>query len=120
MAGAIRNEGEMSAPRAVRPRGRLKLTLFRLLAILLSLTPLVGAELLMRALDWGRPTNFEDPFVGFSDLHPLFVRDEATGRYETARSRLPWFNHESFATEKPADEFRIFVVGESTVQGQPY
>jgi tetratricopeptide (TPR) repeat protein len=97
-----------------------KSVLFRLTAILLGLTPLLAAEALLWAVDWGRPTDHGDPYVGFSDIHPLFVHNEATGRYEVPRSRRRHFNAESFAAPKPAGEYRIFVLGESTVQGQPY
>ncbi len=88
--------------------------------MLLGLTPLLAAEVALRAMDWGRPSDCDDPYVGFSDLHPLFVLNEDTGRYEIPRSRRRHFGPESFAAEKPAGEYRIFILGESTVQGQPY
>jgi hypothetical protein len=97
-----------------------KRLLFRLLAVFLSLSPLLAAELVFRALDIGRPTDYDDPFVGFSDVHPLFVLNEKTGKYEVPPSRYNFFRPESFAAEKPAREFRIFVLGGSTVQGRPY
>ncbi|MGF1580647.1 MAG: SGNH/GDSL hydrolase family protein [Gemmataceae bacterium] len=82
--------------------------------------PFVVLELLCRLFGWGLPTEFDDPFVGFSDVHPLFVLNEDTRRYEIPQSRLKFFCPESFSAEKPSDRFRIFVLGGSTVQGRPY
>ena len=81
---------------------------FRLLAVMLGLSPLVLAEVLLTALDWGRPTYDEDPFVGFSAVHPLFVLDDEGARYEIPRSRQGFFCTESFDAKKASDEFRIF------------
>src|SRR5215471_11729212 len=94
--------------------------LFRVVAVGLGLLPLLACELTLRALGIGKPTNFNDPFVGFSDVHPLFVLNEETGRYEIPKSRQTHFQPESFAAKKKADEFRIFVLGGSTVQGRPW
>lgn len=104
-----------------RPRpSRWRWLLFRLAAMLLGLLPLVAAEIALRAFDVGRPTDYDDPFVGFSDIHPLFVLNEEQGRYGIAKSRLSHFRPDSFRAEKPSNEFRIFVLGGSTVQGRPW
>src|SRR6185437_3129894 len=105
---------------ACRQLSRRRQIVYRAVALLIALAPFVAAEWTLRALDWGRPWDFADPYVGFSGIHPLFVLNEESARYETARSRRPWFNQESFAARKPANEYRIFVLGESTVQGQPF
>src|SRR5205085_3098240 len=76
--------------------------------------------LALRALGLGQATDFNDPFVGFSDIHPLFVLNEETGRYEIPKSRQTHFQPDGFAAEKSANEFRIFVLGGSTVQGRPW
>jgi len=94
--------------------------LFPLLAVLLGLSPFVAAEITFRALGWGRPDWGEDPFVGFSEVRPLFVLSEDGRQYVTDRTRLGYFRPEAFAAVKPADEFRIFVLGGSTVQGRPF
>lgn len=94
--------------------------LFRAGAVLLGLLPLVIGELALRGLGLGKPTDSNDPFVGFSDIHPLFVLDEDEGRYEIPKSRQTHFQPDSFAAAKPAKEFRIFVLGGSTVQGRPW
>lgn len=94
--------------------------MFRVAAVLLGLLPLLACEIALRALGLGKPTDFNDPFVGFSDIHPLFVLNESAGRYEIPKSRQTHFQPESFAARKPEDEFRIFVLGGSTVQGRPW
>ena len=99
---------------------RAKAITFRLLAILLGLSPLLLCEVALHLLGLGRATDYDDPFVGFSAIQPLFVKNEAAGRYEIAPARLEHFCADSFAAEKPAKEFRIFVLGGSTVQGRPW
>jgi len=93
---------------------------FRLVAILLGLSPLLFAEVVLRVAGLGKPTDGNDPFVGFSEIHPLFVLNEKTQHYEIAKSRLTHFRPTSFAAQKSANEFRIFVLGGSTVQGRPW
>ena len=94
--------------------------LFRLGAVAVGLAPFVLAETAFVMLDWGRPACRDDPFVGFSAVHPLFVPGADAARYEIAESRQGFFRPESFAAEKGADEFRIFCLGGSTVQGRPF
>ena len=101
------------------PRRRRR-WLFRVVAVLLGLAPFVLAELLCIACGWGRPVEHDDPFVGFSAVHPLFVLSEDGHRFEVARSRYKFFAPDSFPAKKGADEFRIFALGGSTVQGRPY
>ncbi len=106
---------------AVRPaRTVLKRWLFRLAAAMIGLGLLVIAEGLLRATNYGLLSELDDPFVGFDDVHPLFVLDESRERYEVDPARTAYFRPQSFAADKPADEFRIFCLGGSTVQGRPY
>jgi lysophospholipase L1-like esterase len=93
---------------------------FRLTAILLGLSVFPLAEGVCRVFDWGRPDEIDDPFVGFSDIHPLFVHNPEAEQYEIARSRLLFFKPDSFTSKKSATGFRIFCLGGSTVQGRPY
>jgi hypothetical protein len=97
-----------------------KALLFRVMAVALGLLPLALCELGLRATGLGKPTEYNDPFVGFSSIHPLFVLNEAVGKYEIPKSRQSHFQPESFPTKKAANEFRIFVLGGSTVQGRPW
>jgi len=109
-----------SSDTAKRAPSRRRAVGFRLAAVLLAVVPFALAELLFVILDWGRPTQHDDPFVGFSAIHPLFVRSADGRRYEIPRSRWRCFQPEWFAARKPADEYRIFCLGGSTVQGRPY
>jgi lysophospholipase L1-like esterase len=94
--------------------------LFRLAAIALGLLPVLAIEGTLRLFDLGRPADYEDPFVGFSAVHPLFVPDATGTNYEIPRSRQVFFCPESFPIHKPAGCRRVFVLGGSTVQGRPY
>lgn len=94
--------------------------LFRVAAVALGLLPLLACELALRGMGIGKPTDSNDPFIGFSNIHPLFVLNEHAGRYEIPKSRQVHFQPDSFAAKKPANEFRIFVLGGSTVQGRPW
>jgi len=119
----------MNAPQATadrpasptgRPLSRRRRWIFRLAAIALGLVPFIAFELVCLGLGWGRPELHDDPLVGFSNVRPLFVpTSDGLGR-EIPPSRLPWFCHDSFAVPKPANEFRAFVLGGSTVQGHPF
>ena len=103
-----------------RPKSLTKKILFRFLAVLLSLSPLFFFETLCRVNGWGNPVFYDDPYVGFSEIHPLFFHNEETDRYEISPSRYKFFNKDSFPAQKPPDQTRIFVLGGSTVQGRPY
>jgi lysophospholipase L1-like esterase len=94
--------------------------LLRLAAVAIGLAPFVVVEAALVALDWGRPTYRDDPFVGFRAVHPLFVLNEEGTRYEVAPSRQGYFCPDSFARHKAPGEFRIFCLGGSTVQGRPF
>ncbi len=93
---------------------------FRGLAVLVGFLPFVLCEFALRALDVGGPAYRDDPFVGFSAIHPLFVESDDGTTYETAGSRLNYFCPDSFPRVKPVHEFRIFCLGGSTVQGEPF
>ncbi len=100
--------------------GRKKV-LFRLVAIGLSLLPFVLAEVVLGVFDIGNPQEqAADPFVGFSEVNPLFVLNEDQQSYTTSRSRLSFFNQQEFSRQKPANGIRIFCLGGSTVHGRPY
>jgi hypothetical protein len=93
---------------------------FRLAAVVLGLLPFPLVEAALALLDLGRPSRFEDPFIGFSSARPLFVLSDDGTRFEIPRSRQTHFRPESFASVKPPDEVRIFCIGDSTVQGNPW
>ncbi|MBI2826338.1 MAG: SGNH/GDSL hydrolase family protein [Planctomycetia bacterium] len=103
-----------------RRAGRRRQWVFRCAAVLVGLTPFVGIECLCVLFDWGRPSLHDDPFVGFRSVRPLFVLNEQGTRYEIPKARQGYFRPESFAAQKLADEYRIFCLGGSTVQGEPF
>lgn len=109
-------------PAVVSPRAssRRRRWVFRLVAVLIGLSPLVAVELACRALDWGRPSLHDDPFVGFRATQTLFVPTADGTRREIPQARYRYFCQDSFAVPKPAGEFRAFVLGGSTVQGHPF
>jgi lysophospholipase L1-like esterase len=93
---------------------------FRCAAVILGLVPFACVEGLVRYLDWGRVSEKTDPYIGFTAIHPLFVRNAAGDRFEIDASRLALFYPDSFDATKDATEYRIFCLGGSTVQGSPY
>jgi tetratricopeptide (TPR) repeat protein len=78
------------------------------------------AEGVCRLAGWGRPDLSRDPFVGFSRVQPLFVPAPDGVHMITASSRRKHFPLETFARQKAPGAFRVFVLGGSTVQGNPY
>ncbi len=92
----------------------------RCVAVAIGLAPFVLFEVVCVAMGWGRPDLSVDPFVGFHAVNPLFVLNVQGDRYEIPMSRQDYFRPESFAADKPADEYRVFCLGGSTVQGRPF
>jgi tetratricopeptide (TPR) repeat protein len=94
--------------------------LFRLFAVLLGLSVFPAADGVCLLFDWGQATDFDDPFVGFSEIYPLFVLDEEGQNYVISKSRRNFFAFDTFPAEKGSKTFRVFCLGGSTVQGRPY
>ncbi len=94
--------------------------LIRVLAVALGLSPFVLCEAVLTVLDRARPGLHDDPFLGFSAVAPLFVKDATGARYEIPPAHDKFFCPESFDAVKPPGEFRIFCLGASTVQGEPF
>lgn len=93
---------------------------FRLLAVLLGLLVLPLLELVCAAFGWGDVDLRNDPFVGFSGSTPLFEQTSDGRWWHTSPARRKFFAEEQFAANKDDNEFRIFVLGGSTVQGRPW
>lgn len=114
------SEQEAAVRRQPRPISRRRRWLFRLAAIGFGFLLLGAFEGLCRLCDWGRPELHDDPFVGFRSVRPLFVLSEDGARYEIPKARQTHFRPQSFSARKPDNEYRIFCLGGSTVQGRPY
>jgi tetratricopeptide (TPR) repeat protein len=104
------------APACSRWRG----VLFRLLAVGIGILPLAACEAVLWAFDLGRPGAYDDPFVGFSNVRPLFELSRDRSRYETSKAHQKYFAGDHFAAVKAPNEFRIFCLGGSTVLGHPF
>lgn len=105
------------------PVGRLRgrhVVGFRLVLLVLVLSPLVLAELVLRACIPVPAQGPADAYVSFGGPGPLFVLDSTGTRFETSPDRLDAFRPQSFAAVKGPDSFRVFCLGGSTVQGRPY
>ena len=111
---------EQIATNPAWPSRRGRRALFRLLAVVIGVSPFLITESVLRFTDWGRPQDVGDPFVGFSEVRPLFVLNDRGDRYQIPKSRQAFFQPEGFAAKKRPSEFRIFCLGGSTVQGRPY
>lgn len=94
--------------------------LFRLAAIGFGLALIGIFELGLRVAGIGRRQEFAAPMVEFSDIRPLFAKNEAGDRFEIPKYRQVFFQPESFDAKKAGNEYRIFCFGGSTVQGRPY
>ena len=84
------------------------------------LIPLALLELVLHCFSWESPGEPEDPFLGLVGDSRLFEKDSGQGLYRIRDSRLGFFRPAEFLIEKPADGFRVFVIGGSTVQGRPW
>ena len=111
---------DQSQARVTKRISRLRLTLFYLSALAITLFPLCLIEVGLRLFISPLQADIDDPYVSFKGLRPLFVLDATDTHYETAPNRLDFFRTQSFTVDKKPDKFRIFCLGGSTVQGRPY
>lgn len=99
--------------------GRRRRPLFYVLAVLLGLSPFVVLELTLRLLGVEADAATTDLHDGFDADMRLFQPDK-DDLLTTDIGRERFFVRQSFPRTKPEGEFRIFVLGGSTVQGRPY
>ena len=107
----------MTAPRITSLYSSIS---FRVATVILSLTPFLVCEGLLRLADWQPPPQLDDPYLGMRETRPLFVHQPAQKSAVIPDSRQLLFRPESFTWPKPEDEFRVFCLGGSTVQGRPF
>ena len=105
---------------SVASHSRRRLWMFRLLSVVLGLSVFGLIELACVAVGWGESQIGDDPLVGFEAIRPLFEKTADGQTFHTSPARRGYFKEVSFAAIKPDDEFRIFVFGGSTVQGNPF
>ncbi len=93
---------------------------FRLAAVGLGLLPLLVSEWVLAVLDLPKRAAAIDPYVDLHHLRPLFELDEQSQKLSIGSERLHLFRPVSFLANKPEGTFRIFALGGSTTQGEPY
>ena len=93
---------------------------FALASLLLGFVPLIVAEFALRSAGLGQVSDVDDPFIGFVNVRPLFEANNDSQQYEITEQRQTFFRPDSFSIHKQANEYRIFCLGGSTVQGRPY
>jgi hypothetical protein len=92
--------------------------LLRLVALAIGFLPFVLLEAALQS--WSsRPAAQADPFLDCSRLKPLFIEAEP-GRMSIPEARLRLFAPATFDVSKPRGTKRIFALGGSTTQGEPY
>ena len=105
----------------MKPRSTKRVWLFRVGAVLLAVAPFIAFELCLRALGLPREAPAIDPFVDLHNLEPLFEPSSADpALLVIGDSRRRFFRPASFRDPKPPDTFRVFALGGSTTQGEPY
>ena len=88
--------------------------------MLLPFLLLTLSEVFCTFAGWGSAEISDDPFVEFAEIRPLFEKSPDEQVWRISPNRRKYFNQDSFSIAKPAGEFRIFVFGGSTVQGNPF
>lgn len=99
-------------------RGR-RLSL-RCAAIFAGILFVLAIEFTCRVTGAGQFPPGSDAGVEFVSVRPLFEKSSDGLLFQTASNRLRYFRRDSFPVIKPPGEFRIFVLGGSTVQGSPF
>ncbi|HUQ68427.1 MAG TPA: hypothetical protein VM165_02825 [Planctomycetaceae bacterium] len=112
--------GTSSGREPTQPRRPWRVWSFRLAAVCLACVPFLAFETLCWCCNWGVEADPADPFVAFSTSRPLFDRTADGLRWQVKPNKQRFFSDESFPAEKPADSRRAFIVGESTVAGEPF
>lgn len=112
--------GDAKLPRTKSTRSSRRRWLIRLAAILAGLLPLAGIELGARLFGPAGSAATIDPYVDLHQLRPLFQLDNDSQVYEIGPERMHLFRPASFSVAKPERVFRVFALGGSTTQGEPY
>ncbi len=98
-----------------------RLLIFRLLTLSFPLLFFVLLESSLRYFDYGKNLDLFVPVPAeYGDANYLRANPAVASRYFSKVGRTPLPAHELFLKEKPANSYRIFVMGGSTVAGWPY
>jgi len=106
-----------SAPPAAPSPGRRRI--FFLLALLLPVLAFAALEGGLRLGNYGGDLRLFERFDYFGGRYAE-VNKRFAARYFVGARRLPGPPNDLFLIRKPANGFRVFVLGESTVNGFPY
>ena len=107
-------------PRLPERKSKRKTILFLILAIGMGFSPLLLTEFVLFVMAWEDTEEVSDPFIGLIGDQTLFELSADQTEYRIKNDRLGFFRPASFANPKPSKEYRVFVVGGSTVQGRPW
>jgi tetratricopeptide (TPR) repeat protein len=103
------------------PSNRWRLPLFHLIAVLLPVLYFVVLEGSLRVFNYGDDLDLFIPTPGgFSDKELLAVNPGVGKRYFGKGTYYPRPLNDYFLKHKPDNDYRIFVLGESTTAAYPY
>ena len=94
------------------PRPRLRTVMFWAVLVLLSLSPVVAGELLLR---YAGARIADDPYLNFGQVDSYFVKKEIDGQpyYQVANREVYRERNIIFPLRKGPNTFRIFCLGGS-------
>ncbi len=90
----------------------------RLLLVFLGFAPFLILEMSLRTIWPKRTVILSDPFLNCEQLTPLFYLDGEN--YRIQQEHLKLFAPAQFPANKKVNTSRIFCIGGSTTQGEPY
>lgn len=102
----------------LRGTSTLRAWVLRSLLVALGFMPLLAIETGLRVIDGRNHEISFDPCIDPNGIGKLFERSGSD--YRIRQDRLQLFAPASFASTKAADAKRIFCIGGSTTQGEPY
>jgi lysophospholipase L1-like esterase len=104
----------------INPKYELKKRfLLGIITITLPLIIILVFELMLRGFNYGGNTDLfitaPDPYENYNKINPAVAE-----RYFFRQTTVPVSSNDIFLIQKPADSYRIFVLGGSTALGFPY
>ncbi len=82
--------------------------------------PIVLLEAILRVMHVPPTTVAVDPYIDLHNLSPLFELDIKAQKYRISNRRMNLFRPAEFDAEKGPNTFRVFCLGGSTTQGEPF